>query len=99
MARHFPARSLVGRHGRKCPDVLEVWSMSLSPTKRRAEQFADLLERDARTDDPALSPLVALSSALRSAPVADGPTPEFRTALRRRLVAVATVQDVAETPS
>src|SRR3954452_2707951 len=74
--------------------------MSLSPTKRRAEQFADLLERDARTDDPGLAPLVALGTALRSAAVTDdGPAPEFRTALRQRLVAVATVQGVGETAS
>src|SRR4051794_38158034 len=74
--------------------------MSLSPTKRRAEQFADLLERDARTDDPGLAPLVALGTALRSAAVTDdGPTPEFRSALRQRLVAVATVQGVGETAS
>src|SRR3954447_17387863 len=73
--------------------------MSLSPTKRRAEQFADLLERDARTDDAGLAPLLALGTALRSAAVADGPTPEFRSALRQRLVAVATVQGVGETAS
>src|SRR4051794_36321010 len=73
--------------------------MSLSPTKRRAEQFADLLERDARTDDAGLAPLLALGTALRSAAVADGPAPEFRTALRQRLVAVAPVQGVGETAS
>src|SRR3954452_7492792 len=74
--------------------------MSLSPTKRRAEQFADLLERDARTDDPGLAPLVALGTALRSAAVTDdGPAPEFRSALRQPLVAVATVQGVGETAS
>jgi hypothetical protein len=71
--------------------------MSLSPTKRRAEHFAELLERDARTDDPTLAPLVALSSALQSAVVVDGPAPEFRAALRQRVVAVATVQGVGET--
>jgi hypothetical protein len=73
--------------------------MSLSPTKRRAEQFAELLEHNDRTDDPTLAPLVALSSALQSAPTADGPAPEFRAALRQRLVAVATVQGVGETAS
>src|SRR4051794_41648531 len=97
MARHFSTRSVVGRHGRKCPDVTEVRSMSFSPTKRRAEQFADLLEREARTDDPALAPLVALGTALQSAAVVDGPAPEFRAALRQRLVAVASVQGVGET--
>jgi hypothetical protein len=71
--------------------------MSLSPTKRRAEQFADLLDRDARTDDPGLAPLVALGTALRSAAVAEGPAPEFRAALRQRLLAVAAVQGVGET--
>src|SRR4051795_5448950 len=99
MARHLSTRSVVGRHGRKCPDVTEVRSMSFSPTKRRAEQFADLLEREARTDDPGLAPLVALSTALQSAATVDGPAPEFRTALRQRLVAVATVQGVGETAS
>ena len=73
--------------------------MSLSPTKRRAEQFADLLERNDRTDDPTLAPLVALSTALESAAPATAPAPEFRTALRQRLVAVATVQGVGETAS
>src|SRR5881275_1014294 len=97
MARHLCTRSVVGRHGRKCPDVTEVRSMSFSPTKRRAEQFADLLERDARTDDPGLAPLVALGTALQSAAVVDGPAPEFRAALRQRLVAVASVQGVGET--
>jgi hypothetical protein len=73
--------------------------MSLSPTKRRAEQFAELLEHDDRTDDPTLAPLVALSSALQSTATTDGPAPEFRTALRQRLVAVAAVQGVGETAS
>jgi hypothetical protein len=73
--------------------------MSFSPTKRRADQFADLLERHARTDDPDLAPLVALGTALRSAAVAADPAPEFRNALRQRLVAVATVQGVGETAS
>jgi hypothetical protein len=73
--------------------------MSLSPTKRRAEQFADLLEQDARTDDPGMAPLVSLSSALESAAPEVTPDPEFRTALRQRLVAVASVQGVGETQS
>jgi len=73
--------------------------MSLSPTKRRAEQFAELLEHNDRTDDPTLAPLVALSSALQSTAQIDGPAPEFRTALRQRLVAVASVQGVGETAS
>jgi hypothetical protein len=73
--------------------------MNLSPTNRRAEKFADLLECDARTDDPDLAPLVALGTALRSIPALDSPAPEFRTALRQRLVAVATVQGVGETAS
>jgi hypothetical protein len=73
--------------------------MSLSPTKRRAEQFADLLERGAQTDDPTYAPLVDLGAALRFAAETDGPAPEFRTALRQRLVAVATVQGVGESRS
>ena len=73
--------------------------MSFSPTKRRAEQFADLLEHHDRTDDPTLAPMVALSTALQSAAPSAEPTPDFRTALRQRLVAVATVQGVGETAS
>ncbi|HEU5034916.1 MAG TPA: DUF5667 domain-containing protein [Mycobacteriales bacterium] len=69
--------------------------MSLSPTRRRAEQFADLLERAGRTDDPALEPAVALAGALQSMRPVTGPRPEFRQALRQRLVAVATVQVAA----
>jgi hypothetical protein len=67
---------------------------------RRADEFSRLLESDSRTDDPVAGPLLAVADALRSVPVADGPRPEFRTALRQRLVAVATVQGVApvETP-
>jgi len=73
--------------------------MSLSPTKRRAEQFAELLEHSDRTDDPTLAPLVALSTALQTAGPAAEPAPEFRTALRQRLGAGATVQGVGETTS
>jgi hypothetical protein len=70
--------------------------MSLTPNGRRAELFADLLERDARTDDPVVAPFVALTGALRAVPTATGPSPEFRSALRTRLVAVASVQGVGE---
>jgi hypothetical protein len=44
--------------------------------------------------DPHLAPLVDLATALRSVPL--GPTPDFRSALRQRLVAVAGVQGVGE---
>src|SRR4051812_12725961 len=96
MARHLATPSLVGRHGRKCPDATEVRSMSLSPGRRHAERFADLLDRAARTDDPTLAPLVALAGALGGVAAPDGPRPEFRTALRQRLVAVGTVQGIGE---
>jgi hypothetical protein len=61
---------------------------------RRAAEFAALLDAPHRTDDPALSPYLALAGALRAMPAAAGPAPEFRSALRRRLMAVATVQGV-----
>ena len=72
-------------------------------SSRRADEFSRLLESDARTDDPVTGPMLALAEALRAVPVADeaaAPRPEFRTALRQRLVAVATVQGVGavETP-
>src|SRR5438552_11503613 len=101
MARHLATRWLVGRHGQECPDRGEVRSMSLT-TRRRAEQFAELLERGTRTDDPTLAPLVALAGALGTTPDVAAPRAEFRTALRQRLVAVATVQGVgapAPTPA
>ena len=72
-------------------------------SSRHADEFSRLLESDARTDDPVTGPLLALAEALRTVPIADeasAPRPEFRTALRQRLVAVATVQGVGavETP-
>jgi hypothetical protein len=68
--------------------------MSLSPNARRADAFARLLESGGRTDDPTVGPFVALAEALSAVPAVAGPRPEFRTALRQRLVAVATVQGV-----
>jgi hypothetical protein len=70
--------------------------MTLSPTKRRAERLADLLETGTRTDDPDLSPMVALASALGDVAQPAAPRAEFRDALRQRLLAVATVQGVGE---
>ncbi|MDQ1703894.1 MAG: hypothetical protein QOF18_260 [Frankiaceae bacterium] len=70
--------------------------MSLSMTSRRADAFADLLERGASTDDPVVGPFLALAGALRAVPAAAGPSPEFRAALRQRVLAVATVQGVGE---
>ena len=66
---------------------------------RRAAQFAELLEAPARTNDPELAPYVALAGALRAVPVAAGPAPEFRDALRQRLMAVAAVQGVGQPES
>ena len=65
-----------------------------TPGNRRATRFAEILEAPTRTDDPAQAPYLALATALRAAPTVSGPSPEFRTALRQRLVAVATVQGV-----
>jgi hypothetical protein len=69
-------------------------------SSRRADAFSRLLETGARTDDPVVGPMVAVAEALRTVPGAGGPRPEFRAALRQRLVAVATVQGVGtvETP-
>lgn len=69
-------------------------------SSRRADEFSRLLESGARTDDPVAGPMLAVAEALRAVPRVDGPRPEFRAALRQRLVAVATVQGVgtAETP-
>lgn len=71
--------------------------MSLLPTTRRAEEFSRMLDSGATSDDPALAPLVGLSRALTAMPAPAVPRPEFRAALGRRLVAVATVQAAGET--
>lgn len=68
---------------------------------RRADEFDRLLDSGARTDDPVAAPLLSVATALRELPDVPAPRPEFRAALRQRLVAVATVQGVgatAETP-
>jgi hypothetical protein len=65
---------------------------SLLPSRRRADEFARLLEGAPATNDPTLAPLATLAMALRSLPV--GPAPDFRAGLRQRLVAVATVQGI-----
>lgn len=64
---------------------------------RRADEFAQLLESGVRGDDPVTGPLLTVADALRELPGADAPRPEFRAALRQRLVAVATVQGVGST--
>jgi hypothetical protein len=92
MARHLRGDRLVERsEGGQ--------SMNLT-SSRRADEFSRLLESGARTDDPVTGPMLAVAESLRAVPVADGPRPEFRAALRQRLVAVATVQGVGtvETP-
>jgi hypothetical protein len=65
--------------------------MMLTP-QRRADEFARLLETHGRTDDPVTAPLLTVVDALTEVPAVPGPRPEFRTALRQRLVAVAAVQ-------
>jgi hypothetical protein len=66
--------------------------------KRQVDEFAQLLDGGPTTaasqSDPHLAPLVDLATALRSMPL--GPAPDFRAALRQRLVAVASVQGVGE---
>src|SRR3954451_14980364 len=89
MARHLLGRRVVApSEGGQ--------SMNITST-RRADEFNRLLESDARTDDPVAGPMLAVAEALRAVPTVDGPRPEFRTALRQRLVAVATVQGVGAT--
>lgn len=70
--------------------------MMPTPGNRRADQFAALLDSSARSADPELAPYMALAGALRAVPAPAGPSPEFRDALRQRLVAVATVQGVGQ---
>jgi len=65
--------------------------MKLMP-QHRADEFARLLETGARTDDPVTAPLFTVVDALTEVPATPGPRPEFRAALRQRLVAVAAVQ-------
>ncbi|MBV9099318.1 MAG: hypothetical protein JO079_14800 [Frankiaceae bacterium] len=65
--------------------------MKLMP-QHRADEFARLLETGARTDDPVTAPLLTVANALTEVPAVPGPRPEFRAALRQRLVAVAAVQ-------
>lgn len=66
---------------------------TLTPSGRRAERFAALLDGDAATDDAALAPLEQLARSLTALPLQRvAPDTEFRDALRQRLVAVATVR-------
>jgi hypothetical protein len=65
--------------------------MKLTP-QRRADEFARLLETKGHTDDPVTAPLLTVVDALTEVPAVPGPRPEFRAALRQRLVAVAAVQ-------
>lgn len=65
--------------------------MKLMP-QHRADEFARLLETDGHTDDPVTAPLLMVVDALTEVPAVPGPRPEFRAALRQRLVAVAAVQ-------
>ncbi|MFN2626462.1 MAG: DUF5667 domain-containing protein [Mycobacteriales bacterium] len=56
---------------------------------RRAEEFAAALEGRVGGPTDAVAPMLAIARQLQALPV--GPQPEFRDALRSRLVAVATV--------
>jgi hypothetical protein len=73
--------------------------MSVLPATRRVDRFADLVASGGRTDDPVIGPYLAISEMLRLVPAPAGPRPEFRAALRQRLVAVGTVQGVGATAS
>lgn len=59
------------------------------PSRRRADEFARLLDGGGTTTDPALSPLLGLARSLQALPL--GPSADFRDTLRQRLVAVAAV--------
>lgn len=66
---------------------------TLTPSGRRAERFAALLDGDATADDAALASLEQLARSLTTLPLQRvAPDTEFRDALRQRLVAVATVR-------
>ncbi len=60
---------------------------SLLATRRRAEDFARLVEGSRRSHDPNVAPLLELVAMLR--PAAIQPSEVFRTSLRDRLLAVA----------
>jgi hypothetical protein len=68
-------------------------------TSRRAEHFAAVLDGRATADDMTVGPLVALAGALGAVGGAAtlSPSPDFRAALRQRLVAVAAVQGIGAT--
>jgi hypothetical protein len=71
--------------------------MNRPVTRRHADQFAAMLDGTPSTAaaDPALASLAAIAASLRVAGTRIGPPapdPQFRAALRQRLVAVATVQ-------
>jgi hypothetical protein len=91
-----------GDSGHTDSEPKEVGAMSLNltgglPPRRRAEEFARLLDGGASTTDPGLAPLVGLARSLQSLPL--GPTPDFRDALRQRLLAVAAVAPAATAPA
>src|SRR3954451_16822805 len=74
--------------------------MKITPPKVKPdERFARLLEPSssaAAIDDPSMAGLVNITAALRSVGRTPGlpvPDPDFRAALRQRLVAVAPVQE------
>jgi hypothetical protein len=63
--------------------------------RRRREVFAGLVDGRATPDDASIAALGNIADALRTmgrSVTRPGPDPEFRSALRQRLVAVATVQ-------
>lgn len=67
------------------------------PSRRRADEFARLLDGTGSTTDPALAPLVGLARSLQALPL--GPSADFRDGLRQRLVAVAAVAPHSATAS
>ncbi|HVA60646.1 MAG TPA: DUF5667 domain-containing protein [Mycobacteriales bacterium] len=64
--------------------------MSVLPTRRRADAFDRRLLGGTPSSDPALAAMATLAGRLQALPI--GPAPDFRAALRQRVVAVAAVQ-------
>jgi hypothetical protein len=65
--------------------------VELFPTRRRAEEFARALEGDAQTSDARLQQLLDTAAGLAAVPLVQ-PRPEFRDALRARLMEAAAAE-------
>jgi hypothetical protein len=82
---------------------MSVLPVSVSPTeRRRAREFADLLDDPRTAEGHELAALVALAATLRPAPFLDAqtaPRADFRSALRERLVSAAAQRTPAVIPA